>query len=76
MKTALKVYQAEGIGTQAVLEMVVRALVIARADPDREIFILFDDETVAEYKRVYGDGSWMQICAQLKDQYGLPIEIQ
>ena len=76
MKTALKVYQAEGIGTQAVLEMVVRALVIARADPDREIFIPFDDETVAEYKRVYGDGSWMQICAQLKDQYGLPIEIQ
>ena len=56
--------------------MVVRALVIARADPDREIFIPFDDETVAEYKRVYGDGSWMQICAQLKDQYGLPIEIR
>lgn len=57
----------------AVLEMVVQALVKARENPDGPVPIPFDEETVSEYQRVYGSGSWEQVCDYLEFQYGLPV---
>ena len=75
MTDKLKIPDPEGnIGLRvAVLEMVVRALVITRTNPDGDVPIPFDEETVAEYNRVWGTGSWEAVCDQLELQYGLPV---
>lgn len=57
----------------AVLEMVVRGLVIARSDPDGEVALPFDKETVDAYIQQYGQGSWDAFCDQLEIQYGLRV---
>ena len=74
-KNPIKIPDPEGnLGLRiAVLETVVRGLVIARSNSDGELTLPFDQQTIEEYVRLYGQESWDAFCDQLEIQYGFRV---